>query len=130
MQLVRAHEGPQMHLLRRAGELLYLGLISLVFFQLLLEAALPLLHIEAVVAAVKLCAPLVYFYRALHDLVQKPPVVAYHQHRALEVQQVILKPFGRVQVKVVRRLVQQEYVRVLQYQPREVHARFLAAGQT
>ena len=49
MELVVAHEGPEMHLLGGPGELLYLGLVLLVFLQLLLKAALPLLDVKAVV---------------------------------------------------------------------------------
>ena len=49
--------------------------------------------------------------------------------RALILLQVLLQPVDALGVEVVGGLVEQEDVRVLQYQPREVHARFLAAGQ-
>ena len=129
MQLVRAHECPQVHLLRRAGELFDFRLILFVFFQLFLKAALPLLHVEAVIPAVKLRLAVGYFYRALHNAVKEPSVVAYHEHRAAEMQKILLQPLRRVQVEMVRRLVEQQYVRVLKDEPREVDARFLPAGE-
>ena len=44
-------------------------------------------------------------------------------------QQICLEPLGRAQVKVVGRLVEQEDIRVLKDEPREVHARFFPAGE-
>ena len=44
-------------------------------------------------------------------------------------QQVRLEPLGRAQIEVVGRLVEQEDIRVLQDEPREVHARFFPAGE-
>ena len=130
MQLVVAHEGPEMQLGRRLRELLELGLILFVFFELLVKAALPLNDVKAVVSAVKLRLPGREVDRALHDAVEEIPVVADDEHRAAKMQQICLQPLGRAQVEVVRRLVEQENVRVLEDEPREVHARFLPAGET
>ena len=129
MQLVVAHERPEMHLLRSAGELLYLGLILFIFAHLLLEAALALLKIEAVTAGVELRLAVNDLDAALRDAVDEPAVVAYREHGALEMQQVILEPLGSVQVKVVRRLVEKENVSVLKDEPREVDAGLFAAGE-
>ena len=118
-----------MQLGRRLRELLELGLVFLVFFELLVKAALPLDDVKAVVAAVKLRLPGRKVDRALHDAVEKIPVVADDEHCAAEMQQVRLEPLGRAQIEVVGRLVEQEDVRVLEDEPREVHARFFTAGE-
>ena len=55
----------------RRALLLYLCLILLVFLQLLLKAALPLLNVKAVVAGVKLRLAVDDFDRALDDAVKK-----------------------------------------------------------
>ena len=122
VQLVVAHERPEVQLCCRLRELLELGLILFVFFELLVKAALPLSDVKAVVSAVKLRLPGREVDRALHDAVEKKPVVADDEHRAAKMQQVCLEPLGRAQVEVVGRLVEQE--------PREVHARFLPTGET
>ena len=129
MQLVVAHKGPEVHLLRRTGQLLDLGLVLLVFLQLLVKAALPLLHIKAVIAAVKLRLALVDLNAALDHLVQKIAVVADGQHRTLEPEQIVLQPLRGVQVQMVGGLVQQQNVRVLQNQPGQVHPGLFPAGQ-
>ena len=51
------------------------------------------------------------------------------EDRALEVQQIVLEPLGRVQVEVVGRLVEQQDVGLFEDQPREVDARLLPAGE-
>ena len=129
MQLVRPHEGPEVHLLRRAGELLDLGLILLVLLQLFLKAALPLCDIEAVVAAVELRLPVGDLNAALHHTIQEPAVVADGQHRALVVQIVILQPLRGPQIQVVGRLVQQQDIRVLQDEAPQVYPGLLPAGE-
>ena len=118
-----------MHLLRGAGELLYLGLILLVFAHLLLEAALALLKIEAVTAGVELRLTVDDLDAALCDAVDEPAVVAYREDSALEMQQVVLKPLGSAQVEVVRRLVEKENIRVLKDEPREIDAGLFTAGE-
>ena len=129
MELVVAHERPEVHLLRRAGELLYLGLILFVFFQLFLEAVLPLLNVEAVVSAVELRLALTYLDTALDHSVEKEAVVADGQHRPLKAQEIILEPFRRVQVEMVGRLVEQEDVRIFEYEAGEIDAGLFPAGE-
>ena len=129
VELVIAHEGPEMHLRRGALKLLYLCLILLVFLQLLLKAALPLLNVKAVVAGVKLRLAVDDFDRALDDAVKKIPVMADGEHRTLEAQKIVLQPLRRVQVEVVRRLIQQENVSVLKDKAREVHTGLFPAGE-
>ena len=51
------------------------------------------------------------------------------QHRAAEVEDIVLQPLRGAQVEVVGGLVEQEDVRVLQYQPRQVDARLFPAGE-
>ena len=77
MQLIVAHERPQMHLLGSACKLLYLGLILFIFPELFLKALLPLDNIKAVSAAVKLGLALAYLNAALGCLVYKIAVMAY-----------------------------------------------------
>ena len=129
VQLVVAHERPEVHLRGGLLQLLYLGLVLFVLLQLLVEAALPLHGVEAVVAGVELRAAVDYLDAALSYGVQEISIVAYCQHRAAEVGDVVLQPLGGAQIQVVRRLVQQKDVRVLEYEPREVDARLFAAGE-
>ena len=129
MQLVVAHEGPEVQLFRRALQLLDLGPVLFILLELFLKAALPLENKKAVVAAVKFGPAVHDLDAALRDDVEEIAVVADRKHRALEVQDIILQPFGGVQVKVVGRLVEQQDVRILEDQPREVHARSLAARE-
>ena len=129
MQLVVAHEGPQVHLLGRALQLLDFRLVLFVLLLLLLKAALPLLQEEGVVPAVELGFAVHDLDAALRDHVQEVAVVADGEHRALEVQQVVLQPLHRVQVQVVGGLVQQEDLGVLQDQPGEVEAGLFPAGK-
>ena len=77
MQLIIAHEGPQVHLLGGAGQLLYLGLILFVFSELFLKALLPLDDIKAVSSAVKLGLALAYLNAAPGYLINKLAFVAY-----------------------------------------------------
>ena len=129
VELVIAHECPEVHLCGGTLKLLYLRLILLVFFQLLLEAALPLLNVKAVIAGVKLRLAVDDLDRALDDAIKKIPVMADGEHRTLEAQEIVLQPLCRVQVEVVRRLVQQENVGVLKDKARKVHAGLLPAGE-
>ena len=118
MQLVRAHERPQMQIVRR---LLQMGDLLLVFLILpaqLLIPALLFLGIERIVAVIKLRLAVDDLNDPLRDLVEKPAVVRYGEHRPLEVEQIVLQPLGRVHVEMVRRLVEQENVGVLQNEAR------------
>ncbi|MEJ7695359.1 MAG: hypothetical protein WKF78_01565 [Candidatus Limnocylindrales bacterium] len=52
-----------------------------------------------------------------------------HEERASPSSQVLLQPFERVEVQVVRRLVEQEQVRVRDDEPGKGRPRLLAARQ-
>ena len=95
----------------------------------MVEALLLFLEVEAVVAAVELGLARGYFNDALHDLIEEITVVRDRQDRALEVPDVVLQPLHAAQVQMVRRLVEQQDVRLLEQQARQVHARLFAAGQ-
>src|SRR5699024_10080488 len=129
VQLVVAHEGPEVELRGGLLQLLELGLVLLVFAKLLVEAALPLHGVEAVVARVELRAPVYNLDAALGHGVEEIAVVAYGEHRAAKMGDIVLEPLGGAEVKVVRRLVQKQDVRVLENEPREVDARLLPAGE-
>ena len=118
MQLVRAHERPQMQIVRR---LLQMGDLFLILFILLSQLFIPallFLGIERIVAVIKLRLAVDDLNDALRDLIEKPAVVRYGEDCALEVQQIVLQPFGGVHVEMVRRLVEQKNVRILQNEPR------------
>ena len=118
VQLVRAHERPQMQIVCR---LLQMGDLLLVFLVLpaqFLVPALLFLGIERIVAVIKLRLAVDDLNDPLRDLVEKPAVVRYGEYRPLEVEQIVLQPLGRVHVEMVRRLVEQENVGVLQNEAR------------
>ena len=69
MELVRTHKGPQVHLRGSACELFDLGLILFILLELFVKAALSLLHVKAVVAAVKLGLAFADLDAALHDAI-------------------------------------------------------------
>ena len=129
MQLVVAHEGPEVQLGGGPLELLYFGLVLLVLAQLLVKTALALHGVETVVAGVELRVPVHYLNAALGHGVQEVAVVADGQHRAAEVQYVVLQPLRGAQVQVVGGLVEKEDVGVLQDEAGQVHARLLAAAE-
>ena len=129
VQLVVAHESPEVQLCRRCLKLGDLGLVLLVFLELLLKTALPLHGVEAVIAGVELRLAVRYLHTALGHDVEEIAVVADGQHGAAEVENVVLQPLRGAHVEVVSRLVQQEDVRVLEYEPREIHAGLFAAGE-
>ena len=52
------------------------------------------------------------------------------EHRAPEAGHIVLQPLHRVQIQVVRRLVQQEDVRILQNQAAQIDPGLFAAGQS
>ena len=129
MQLVVAHERPEMHLLGSSCELLYFCLILFVFAQLFLKALLTLNGVKAVSAAVKLGLAVVNFNAALGDAVEEKAVVADGKHRALKVQQVLLEPLRCTQVEVICRLVKQQNVGVLKDETGKIHSCAFASGQ-
>ena len=127
--LVHSGIGPHPHLLCGLLQLLDLGLLLLVLLQLLLIAALLLHGVEAVTALVKFRPALLDLDDAVHHLVQKITVVGDGEHRPLELAQILLQPLGGPQVQVVRRLIQQQDVGVLQDQTGQVHPGLFPAGQ-
>ena len=84
---------------------------------------------QVVIAGEEFRDPVRQVNRALYDAIKEIAVVADDEHCALEAQEVFLQPFGGAQVEVVRRLVEQQDVRVLEDEPRQIHARFLPAGE-
>ncbi len=65
----------------------------------------------------------------VHDLVEEVAVMAHDDHRDGLPRQVALEPFGRGDVEVVGRLVQEHQVGAFQQQLGEHHPRLLAAGE-
>ena len=63
------------------------------------------------------------------DLVEEVAVVADDDHRHRLPRQVVLEPLGRLDVEVVRRLVQEHQVGALEQQLGEHQPRLLAAGE-
>ena len=122
-------DAPALHALDGEAELLELGLLLLILPELMVEALLLFLEVEAVVAAVELGLACGYFNDALHDLIEEIAVMRDRQDRSLEVTDVVLQPLHAAQVQMVRRLVEQQDVRLLEQQARQVHARLFAAGQ-
>ena len=90
------------------GDLL-LGLFVLVLNELLHELAglVP----EIVVADIHLYLAVVYIDDVGADVVEKVAVMRHDEHRALVVHEKILEPYDAGKVEVVRRLVEQYYVR-------------------
>ena len=127
--LVHAHEGPEAQLLRRLLQLFNLRLFLLVLLQPLLIAALLLHGVKAVVPAVELRFAALNLNDPGDHPVQEVAVVGDGQHRAPEAPDILLQPLRGVEVQVVRRLVQQQNVRVLQDEPPQVHPGLLPAGE-
>ena len=130
MKGVVAHEGPQVHLLRRLFQLRDLRLLLQVLLHALLIPPFLLDGIKAVISAVKLRFSVLYLDDPRHGPVQEIPVMADGQHRAPEPPQIPLQPLRGLQVQMVRGLVQQQDVRILQNEPSQVHPGLLSAGQT
>ena len=63
------------------------------------------------------------------DAVEQVAVVRDQHQRARELEQALLQHLERRDVEVVRGLVEQQHVGGLQHQPRDQHARLLAAGE-
>ena len=61
--------------------------------------------------------------------VEKPAVVRDHQHAAGELEQRVLEGAQRLDVEIVRRLVEQQHVAALEQSQREMQPAALAAGK-
>ena len=93
--------------------LLQIALLHLVAMQRRFPLRLLLLPVGGVVAAIRLELPAFQLPDLGADRVQEVPVVRGDHGRAGVLRQVVLQPLGRVDVQVVRRLVQQQHVRLL-----------------
>ena len=129
VELVVAHEGPQVELVRRLLELADLGLLLLVLAELLLVPPLLLDGVEGVVAGVKLRLAVADLDDPADGPVQEVAVVADGHHRALEAADIVLQPLHGVEIQVVGGLVQEKDVRVLQDEAAQVHPGLLPAGE-
>ena len=109
-------------------ELLDLALLVLVGGELLLLLRLALAEIVVVVAAVADQLALADLDDAADELVQELAVVRDQQDRAGVGLQVVLEPQQRLEVEMVGRLVEQQQVRLLDEQAREVRAHHPAAA--
>ena len=66
---------------------------------------------------------------AIHDAVQKIAVVRDDEQGAFEILQRCFQDFGRGDIQVVRRLVEEEQVRLLQHQLGELQTAALATAE-
>ena len=132
--------------LAAAGRLLRLGFIGrealnegLQFLDFVLAALLLVVHQalhhlggfipEVVVADVELDLIEVDIDDMCADIVQEPAVMGHDNQRAGEIHQEILQPRDGAVVKVVRRFVQQQDVRIAEQRLRQQHLELLAALQ-
>jgi hypothetical protein len=104
-------------------------LALLVLPALRLELVLLLLQVFAVVALVRPAAAALDLEHPADDVVEEVPVVRDQDHGALVLLQMVLEPLDRVGVEVVRRLVEQEHVGVVQEQLAQRDAPALAARE-
>ena len=129
VQRVVAHERPQVQLVRCGLELPDLGLLLLILPHFLQIAAFLLHGVEAVVAVVELRVAVQNFDDAGDSAVEEIAVVRDGDDRALERGKVFLQPLDGVEVEVVRRLVEQQNVRVLKIRRPRFTRVFFAAGE-
>ena len=91
-------------------------LLRLKLFELALVTHLLLYKIGVVIALVAVYPALLYLAYARADLVDEVPVVRNYQKRALVAFKMILQPHQRLKIKVVRRLVKYQQIRLLKQQ--------------
>ena len=109
-----------------AGDLLGLRLDVLDRPRVALDA---LAVVGAVVAAERRQAPVAQLPDPGDGRVEERPVVRRDEQRAAPAPEVLLEPFERVEVEVVRRLVEEQQVRVGDDQPGQRRPGLLAARQ-
>ena len=107
------------------------------FFNLFFSAAVLVLALllgelaccvpEFVVTAVNVDLAVVDIASVRADCVQEVTVMAHHDHDVFETFEVVFEPADGFQIKVVRRFVQEQNVRVAKQSLGEEHADFLAA---
>src|SRR5207244_13054838 len=86
-------------------------------------------QIRGVIALVDADPALVDLARDLRDVVEEVAVVRHEHDRARVSGEELLEPADRLRVEVVRRLVEEEEVRVLHEHPAESDAALLAARE-
>ena len=106
-----------------------LGLLALEGVGLVRERERLLAAVGAVAHRVVLAAPELELEHAGGDALQEPAVVRDEQDRAGQRRQLVLEPFERAQVEVVRGLVEQQQVGLRREHARERRARQLAARE-
>ena len=111
--LVHALEGKHTQLLGALFQLCDLGLLLFVLAHLFEIPPLLFHRVEAVVAAVELSLAVKHLDHARDGAVQKVAVMRDGDDRPLEGRQILLQPFDGVQVQMVRRLVEQQDIRIL-----------------
>ena len=94
--------------------LLYHLLLVLVSAHLLLMAFFAQLHEPAVVDIIIVYAPERDLNSPVADIIDERTVVADHKHRTLTRFEEVFEPLNRLDVQVVRRLVQQQQIRMTQ----------------
>jgi len=111
--------------LQQAGDL---ALLVFVGGQLLLFVRLALLKVFVIAAPVADQPALADFDNAADDLVEELAVVRNDEDRARITLEIFLEPEQRLEVEVVGRLVQQQQIRLLRQQPRQVRPHHPAAA--
>ena len=91
-------------------------------------ALLALQQVRRIVAAERLEAPVAQLPDPLHNVVEEGTVVGGHDQRAAALDQRRLQPLDRLDVEMVRRLVEHEQVRIGNYQPGKRGACLLATA--
>ena len=122
-------DAPALHPFQGKAQLLELGLLLLILLHLQIEPGLLFLHVERVVAGVKLSVALVNLHNPVGHLVQKVPVVGDGEDRPLEAVDVCLQPLHTLEVQVVGGLVQEKNLRLLQQEPGQVHPGLLSTRE-
>ena len=122
-------DAPALHALERKAQLRELRLLFFILLELQLKARLLFLHVERIIAGVKLRLAVRNFNDAIYHAVQKIPVMGNRQNRSLKARNIFLQPFHRVHVQMVGRLIQKQNVGLLQKQPCKIHPRLFSAGK-
>jgi hypothetical protein len=107
-----------------ARDLLCLAVRDLALDLLVLRA---LARVSRIAAAVLDDGPVLERERARGDAVEEPAIVTGYQDRQLLFYKELLEPLERGEIEVVRRLVEQEDVGVVEEEAREAEPRALAA---
>src|SRR5713226_7435757 len=115
-----------------SNELFRMGnmrLLSLIFALAAFHALLAQMQIFCIVTRVFFNTPKSHFNGTRHDLIKEVAVVSNHHHGSLPVSKIGLQPLQCHQVQVVRWLIQQQEIRLLQEQLAQSSAGLLTATQ-